>query len=195
MNGAIGNLLIKSHGQRQRVAIARSIITHPKFVVADEPTSMLDVSVNAQILNLMSGLKQRYDLAYLFITHDVATTKYICDWIAVMYLGEIVEKGPFEEVTRAPGHPYTIALLSAIPMPDPKLKLKPMATEGEIPSSINPPGGCRFHPRCPYREAVCEKEHPTLTKYSDNHYVACFRADEMRREAGKFLEYLQLRKG
>jgi len=178
-----------SGGQRQRIALARSVITRPKFIVADEPTSMLDVSVNAQILNLMLRLKERFNLTYLFITHDVATAKYICDWIAVMYLGEIVEKGPFEEVIRTSHHPYTIALLSAIPMPDPKLNLKLMAIKGEVPSAINPPEGCRFHPRCPYREARCVAHHPPLVKISDDHYSACLRANELRGEAEKFLVY------
>jgi peptide/nickel transport system ATP-binding protein len=162
-----------SGGQRQRAAIARAIILNPDLVVADEPISMIDVSLRAKILELMFQLKEEFDLTYLFITHDLAVAKYISDTIAIMYLGRIVEVGPKEAIFSEPQHPYTIALLSAIPIPDPKVKLKRVELKGEVPSPINPPSGCAFHPRCAYKTDGCSTERPELAKVGKNHYVAC----------------------
>jgi len=162
-----------SGGQRQRVAIARAMILDPEFVVADEPISMIDVSLRAKILELMLTLKEEKDLTYLFITHDLAVAKYISDWVAIMYLGKIVEMGRKEEIFANPQHPYTKALLSAIPIPVPGAKREQIKLQGEVPSSINPPPGCRFHPRCPYAEKKCSLEEPELTLKEENHWVAC----------------------
>jgi peptide/nickel transport system ATP-binding protein len=163
-----------SGGQRQRVVIARALVLNPKFVVADEPIAMVDVSVRAQILELMLELKKEFDLTYLFITHDLAMANYVCQSIAIMYLGKIVETGPKEEVFGKPLHPYTLALLSSIPVPDPKAELKRIVPRGEIPSPINPPSGCRFHPRCPYAQAICAEREPQLEELRPNHQAACF---------------------
>jgi len=162
-----------SGGQRQRVVIARALVLNPKFVVADEPIAMVDVSVRAQILELMLELKKEFDLTYLFITHDLAMANYVCQSIAIMYLGQIVETGPKEEVFGKPLHPYTLALLSSIPVPDPKAELKRIMPKGEIPSPINPPSGCRFHPRCPYAKATCAEREPQLEELRPNHQAAC----------------------
>jgi len=162
-----------SGGQRQRVVIGRAMILKPEFVVADEPVAMVDVSIRAQILDLMSSLKQELGLTYVFITHDLATANYFCNRITIMYLGRIVEVGLKEEVFKSPKHPYTIALMSAIPVPDPKHKRERLIPRGEIPSPINPPSGCRFHPRCPKAFERCPKEDPGMTRISDTHYVAC----------------------
>jgi len=164
-----------SGGQRQRVAIARAMILNPDFIVADEPISMIDVSLRAKILELMTELKEEFDLTYLFITHDLAVAKYISDRIAIMYLGKIVEMGQKELIFSNPLHPYTMALLSAIPVPNPKRKRKRIELKGEVPSSINIPSGCRFHPRCPYKEDICSKEEPQLIEAEKDHYVACHR--------------------
>lgn len=163
-----------SGGQRQRVVIARALVLNPKFVVADEPIAMVDVSVRAQILELMLELKKEFDLTYLFITHDLAMANYVCHSIAIMYLGKIVETGPKEEVFARPLHPYTLALLSSIPVPDPKVKLERIIPKGEIPSPINPPKGCRFHPRCPYAQSICSEREPQLEEIKPHQYAACF---------------------
>lgn len=162
-----------SGGQRQRVVIARALILHPDLIVADEPIAMADVSVRALILHLMMELKEEFDLTYLFITHDLATAKYICDRIAIMYLGKIVELGPLEGVYSHPQHPYTEALLSAVPVPNPRARRKHIIPKGEIPSPINPPSGCRFHPRCPYAMEICSQEEPRLAGTEHGHLVAC----------------------
>jgi peptide/nickel transport system ATP-binding protein len=162
-----------SGGQRQRVVIGRAMILKPEFVVADEPVAMVDVSIRAQILDLMVSFKKEFGLTYVFITHDLATANYFCDRIAIMYLGKMVEVGVRDEVFKLPKHPYTVALMSAIPVPDPKHKLQKQIPRGEIPSPINPPSGCRFHPRCPYAFALCSKEEPKMTKIGDTHFVAC----------------------
>jgi peptide/nickel transport system ATP-binding protein len=162
-----------SGGQRQRVAIARALILNPEFIVADEPIAMVDVSVRALILELLLKLKEEYNLTYLFITHDLATAKYVCDAIAIMYLGQIVEAGESKEIFRNPLHPYTIALMSAIPVPDPKARREKIIPRGEIPSAVNPPAGCRFHPRCPFVMEICWRVEPKLVEASPGHLVSC----------------------
>jgi len=162
-----------SGGQRQRVVIARALITNPDFVVADEPIAMADVSVSAMILELMVQLKEEFDLTYLFITHDLATCKYLCDRIAIMYLGQILEIGPLDEVFKHPIHPYTISLLAAVPVPDPKFRRTDPIPKGEIPSAVDPPSGCRFHPRCSFARAGCSERLPVLEKVAGDHWVAC----------------------
>jgi peptide/nickel transport system ATP-binding protein len=162
-----------SGGQRQRAVMARALITHPDLVVADEPIAMADVSVRALLLQLMLDLKEEFHLTYLFVTHDLATAKYICDRIAIMYLGQIVEMGPLEAVYGDPQHPYTSALLSAVPIPDPKARRQHPIPRGEIPNPINPPSGCRFHPRCPYARASGSLEEPRLVEVAEGHFVAC----------------------
>jgi peptide/nickel transport system ATP-binding protein len=162
-----------SGGQRQRIVIARAMVLNPQFVVADEPIAMVDVSIRAQILDLMLSLKKEFGLTYVFITHDLATANYLCDRIAIMYLGKIVEIGLRDEVFKSPKHPYTVALMSAIPVPDPKHKMEKQIPRGEIPSPISPPSGCRFHPRCPSAFDRCSKEEPGMTRISETHYVAC----------------------
>jgi peptide/nickel transport system ATP-binding protein len=165
-----------SGGQKQRVAILRAIITRPKFVVLDEPTSSLDVSVQAQILDLLKDLQKRFNLTYMFISHDIAVVKYMSNRIAVMYLGKIVELGPADAVFENPLHPYTQFLFAAVPIPDPKIarSRKKMLLQGEPPSPINPPPGCRFHPRCPYAMDVCKKQEPPMIEVEPDHYVACW---------------------
>jgi peptide/nickel transport system ATP-binding protein len=164
-----------SGGQRQRAVIARTLVLEPKLVVADEPIAMADVSVRAVLLDLMIGLKEEFNLTYLFITHDLATAKYICDDIAIMYLGQIVEVGPLREIYRTPRHPYTEALLEAVPVPDPRHRRSKPMPRGEIPSPINPPSGCRFHPRCSIAADICSQETPALLPVSEdsNHLAAC----------------------
>ena len=163
-----------SGGQRQRVVIGRAMILKPEFAVADEPVAMVDVSIRAQILDLMSSLKKELGLTYAFITHDLATANYFCDRIAIMYLGKIVEIGPRKDVFKSPRHPYTVALMSSIPIPDPRHKVERLIPRGEIPSPISPPPGCRFHPRCPYAQAVCSEREPQLEEIEPDHQVACF---------------------
>jgi len=165
-----------SGGQKQRVAILRAIITKPKFVVLDEPTSSLDVSVQAQILDLLKDLQKRFNLTYMFISHDIAVVKYMSNRIAVMYLGKIVELGPADVVFENPLHPYTQFLFAAVPIPDPKIarSRKKILLQGEPPSPISPPPGCRFHPRCPFAMDVCRKEEPPMIEVEPGHYVACW---------------------
>lgn len=165
-----------SGGQRQRIVLARALITRPELIVADEPIASADVSVQALLLELLIKLKEDFDLTYLFITHDLATTKYICDRIAIMYLGKIVEIGSLQEVFENPQHPYTRALLSAVPVPDPRHRRTEPLPSGEIPNPINPPSGCNFHPRCPIAvEGVCDVEEPTIRQLADvdGHEVSC----------------------
>ena len=162
-----------SGGQRQRVVIARALVTEPDFVVADEPIAMADVSVRAMILELMIRCREMFDLTYLFITHDLATCKYICDRIAIMYLGKIVEIGPLKEVFANPVHPYTATLLEAIPVPDPRYRRTHPMPKGEIPSPINPPPGCAFHPRCPLAEPSCRLNEQHLVDLGSGHKAAC----------------------
>jgi peptide/nickel transport system ATP-binding protein len=162
-----------SGGQTQRVVLARALVTNPEFVVADEPIAMADVSVRALILELMKQLKREFNLTYLFITHDLATAKYLCDRIAIMYLGRIVEIGTKDQVFRTPHHPYTKALLQAVPVPDPKERRKDALPRGEIPSAVNPPPGCHFHPRCPFAIDPCRSGRPPLRELSPGHFSAC----------------------
>jgi peptide/nickel transport system ATP-binding protein len=162
-------------GQRQRVALARSIILKPEFMVADEPVSMIDVSLRTTIIDLLLSFRDELGLTYLFVTHDLAVAKYISDRIAIMYLGKIVEIGTKQEIFSTPTHPYTRALLSAIPVPDPERKRKAMELKGEVPSAINMPTGCRFHPRCPFAEKKCSTEGAELLPVTSTHSVACHR--------------------
>ena len=162
-----------SGGQRQRAAIARAMVLNPEFVVADEPISMIDVSLRAKILELMLKLKEERDLTFLFITHDLAVAKYISDWIAIMYLGEIVEMGKQEEIFSNSQHPYTKALLLAVPVPEPRTRREHVKLEGEVPSSINPPSGCRFHPRCSFASEKCRTSEPPLSLADKDHQIAC----------------------
>jgi peptide/nickel transport system ATP-binding protein len=164
-----------SGGQRQRVALARSIILKPEFMVADEPVSMIDVSLRTTIIDLLLSFRNELGLTYLFVTHDLAVAKYISDRIAIMYLGKIVEIGTKQEIFSTPMHPYTQALLSAIPVPDPERKRKAMELKGEVPSAINVPTGCRFHPRCPFAEKKCVTEEAELLPVTPTHSVACHR--------------------
>jgi len=164
-----------SGGQRQRVAIARALVLEPKFIVADEPVSMLDVSIRAEILKLMLKLRDEFGLSYLFITHDLATARHMCHRIAIMYLGKIVEMAPMEKLIREPLHPYTEALLAAVPVPDPTAEKVRVLIRGEVPSPLNPPPGCRFHTRCPYATEKCRREEPKLVEVEMGHLVACHR--------------------
>jgi len=164
-----------SGGQRQRAVIARALVLNPELVVADEPIAMANVSVRALLLELMMRLKEEFELTYLYITHDLATAKYICDRIAIMYLGKIVELGPLREIYSNPLHSYTEALLSAVPVPDPRAPRKKVLPRGEIPNPINPPSGCRFHPRCPYAMKECSELEPPMKEIKDNHLVSCLR--------------------
>ncbi len=167
-----------SGGQRQRIAIARAIALKPKFIVADEPVSSLDVSVQAQIINLLSDLRDQFHLTYLFVSHSLPVVGHICDRIAVMYLGKIVEMGTVQEIFYESSHPYTRALLSAVPEPEPKLKSDRLVLRGEIPSAVKLPSGCRFHPRCPIADAACAATEPPLVALSDTHWSACFKYQE-----------------
>lgn len=162
-----------SGGQRQRIGIARALILQPKLVVADEPVSALDVSVQAQILNLMQDLKNEFHLTYLFISHDLSVVRHISDRIAVMYLGRIVEVANNHDLYTAPQHPYTKALLSSVPVPDPNAKRERIILEGDLPSPSNPPSGCAFHPRCMYATELCIKTAPELKPLADGRSVAC----------------------
>ncbi len=162
-----------SGGQSQRVVLARALVTGPEFLVADEPIAMADVSVRALILQLMRQLKEEMGLTYLFITHDLATAKYLCDRIAVMYLGRIVEIASRDELFRRPHHPYTRALLAAVPVPDPRARRHKRLPRGEIPSAIDPPAGCHFHPRCPFAVANCREARPPLREIAPGHLSAC----------------------
>jgi oligopeptide/dipeptide ABC transporter ATP-binding protein len=162
-----------SGGERQRVSIARALILNPEFIVLDEPTSALDVSVQAKILNLLKELQKRFNLSYLFISHDLMIVKYMSERVGIMYLGKIVEIAESYEIFNEPLHPYTKMLIESVPIPDPKIKRKVNIISGEVPSPINPPSGCRFHPRCPYAMEVCKEKEPTIINIRKNHKVAC----------------------
>lgn len=162
-----------SGGQRQRIGIARTLAVQPRLVVADEPVSALDLSIQAQIVNLLKDLQQEFGLTYLFISHDLGVIEHVCDRVAVMYLGRIVELADAEQLYSEPRHPYTEALLNSVPIPDPQRIRQHQILSGEIPSPVNPPSGCHFHPRCPYAQEICRQEYPPLKDQSTGHSAAC----------------------
>ncbi len=169
-----------SGGQRQRIGIARALAVNAKFIVCDEPVSALDVSIQSQILNLLDELQDEFGLTYLFIAHDLSVVEHVSDRVAVMYLGKIVEIAYRDEFYENPLHPYTQALLSAVPVPDPRAKIKRVILKGDVPSPVNVPPGCNFHPRCMYRKDICSKEIPTLKDMGNEHIVACHYAGKLK---------------
>jgi oligopeptide/dipeptide ABC transporter ATP-binding protein len=162
-----------SGGQRQRICIARALALNPKLIIADEPVSALDVSIQAQILNLLVNLQKQFELTYIFISHDLSVVRHLCDRVAVMYLGKLIELANPQKLYQNPKHPYTKALLSAVPVPDPRHKKNRINLGGDVPSPIDPPDGCALHPRCPYVEKVCKDKTPPLRELNSGHFAAC----------------------
>jgi peptide/nickel transport system ATP-binding protein len=167
-----------SGGQRQRVAVARALVLNPEIILADEPVSMLDVSIRAEVINVLLSIREKRGISILMVTHDLALSKDMVDELAIMYLGKIVESGPAVDVVSAPYHPYTHALVAAVPVPDPEAGGVRVLAKGEIPTNISPPSGCRFHPRCPFAQAICKEAEPPLTQVGPNRSVACHFAKE-----------------
>jgi len=168
-----------SGGQRQRIGIARALSTNPRLIVCDEAVSALDVSVQAQVINLLEDLQKQFGLTYIFVAHDLSVVEHICDRVAVMYVGKVVEMTDTDNLFTTPKHPYTEALMSAVPKPDPRNKMKRIVLEGEVPNPANPPKGCYFHPRCPHKKAICSIECPSLQEVEPGHYSACHFAKEL----------------
>jgi len=169
-----------SGGQRQRISIARALATDPKFIVADEPVSSLDVSIRAQILDLLEDLQRKQGISFLYISHDLSSVRQVSQHVAVMYLGTLMEYAPADTIFTKPLNPYTIALLSAVPIPDPETKVNRLVLAGDVPSPINPPSGCRFNPRCPYAQQLCRDSNPEYREIEPGHFVACHFAEQFK---------------